>query len=920
MPELQGPHWTEEIRKLLQRAGLPPAQDASVVDELADHLQDRYDDLRADGVEAHEAAAAVLDELRDRDRLRALVSAIRVRDGAGAASAREPIPAGAPRGPRPVDDLWRDLRYAIRMLRKAPAFTLIAVAMLAFGIGANTTVLTVINTFFLSPLPVSQPSTLVVVQTVPDGRTDQPLPLSYLNLRDVRDRAVGFSNLAAFSGPLSLTLLNGTQPERLFAEIVSGNFFETLGVQPAAGRFFTSEEDRTPGAHPVVVMTYGAWQRRFGGRADVIGGTIRLNNHLFTVIGLAPDGFKGLDAVFGPDVWIPSMMAEQVLPAQMQDWLRNRAALGFTAVARLKPGVTAAQADANLRDIGAALAQQYPEVNRGRGLRVLPLTRAVLATSGGQSATFLSLVLMAIPAFILLIACSNVANLLLARAAARRQEIAVRLALGAGRFRLIRQLLTESALLAMIGGLAGFGMAVLGIRLLWSFRPPEFAANLVDPNINLTVFVWTVVVSALTGVVFGLAPALQTSRPDLVEVIKQQTRSAGAPRRGVTLGTLLLVGQVALSLVSLIVAGLFLRSIQRAYTIDPGFEARQVGIIMISPGQAGYTRTRSEQFYEETRGRVSALPGVTAVSWATNLPLFAPPSRSIVPEGQDPGDSHDRTMTVFNTVDLDYFTAMRIPVVAGRAFAATDREGAVPVAIINETLAATYWPNRDPIGQRIALDGDDLRRQIVGVVKTVNYRSLGEAPQPCVYVPLRQHFADAMILYVHTDRDPAALMPAVQREVRAIDGQIELSDVRTMQTVIGQALFGATAGVGLLSVFGLVALALASLGLYGVMTYTVNVRRREIGLRMALGADRGTVVRLVLRQGMTLVLVGIVGGVLGALLVGRAVATMLYGVSPGDPVSIAIASLVLSVVALIACALPAYRASRLDPMSALREA
>ena len=819
-----------------------------------------------------------------------------------------------------MDSIRQDVRYSVRAWRKAPQFTLVVVLTMALGIAANTTVFSVINTLFLNPLPFDRPSALVVVRTVDaSARSNDALPVAHANLMDVRRRNQVFEHLAGESAPMTLTLLDGDRPRRLFGELVTGNYFETLGIRPLKGRFFVPQEDAAPGAAPVMVLAHGAWQRRFGGGPDVIGRTLQINGVAFSVIGVAPEGFKGVNAVFGPDVWIPAMMAEAVLPAQSRDWLRNRSALGFRGVARLLPGVTPAQANAHLTTIGAALEQEFPDANRGRGLAVEPLTRAALVAPGRMSAATISVMLLAIPGLILLIACSNVASLLLARAATCRREIAVRLALGSSRARLVRQLLTESLLIACVSGMAGFAIAYAGSRVLWSFRPPEVATNLIDLSINGAVFLFAAAISLLSGIIFGLVPAWQSTRTDVVRALNDGAPSAGLHPRGLTIRRVLLIGQVALSLVSLVTAALLLRSLQQAYVVDPGFETRRLGIAMISPGQAGYTRVRSEQFYRDVRARVAATPGVAHVSWATQLPLFGRPSRSLSIEGADPRDRSTAMLTVVNAVDLEYFAATGIAVTRGRDFSDGDRGGALPVAIVNDTLAARSWPDEDPIGKRFRLSGDSVVRQVVGVARTANYGSLGEAPQPCVYLPLRQEFSDAAVLYVRTDGDPLGILATIQRQVRAIDRHVEIEDVRTIQKLIGQALFGATLGVGLLAVFGLVALGLASLGLYGAMAHAVTERQREIGVRMALGARQPAVLRLVLRQGLTVVGIGMACGAGLSALAGEALSRVVFGVTAFDPLSMAAASLVLLLTAGAACYVPARRASLLDPLTALRD-
>ena len=820
---------------------------------------------------------------------------------------------------------WLDLRYALRVLRKSPAFTLTAILSLALGIGANTTIFTVVNGVFLNPLPIEKASELVsahTLDTAPGTRSSNLLPMSYPNLKDFRDKNQVFTDLAGFSSPMAFGLSKGSAavPERAFGELVTGNYFDVLGIRPSLGRFFVPEEDGTPGTHAVVVLGNGIWQLRFGGDPKLVGQTLRINNIVFTVIGIAPPGFKGVNAVFGPDLWIPTMMADQVFPSEPRSMLRERSNLVFRVAGRLKPGISRSKAEANMKTIASALEREYPESNQGRSVALRPIAEAAFMPGTREPAMFGGAVLMAIVGLVLLIACSNVANLLLARAAGRQQEVAVRLALGASRARLIRQLLTESVVLALASGVAGIAIAREGIVLLNSFRPPEVARNLAEAQFDPAVFVFALLISIATGLIFGIVPALESTRPDISETLKQETRGAVRGQSRISFGNTLLVGQVAFSLVALITAGLCLRSIQHAYTIDPGFETRKLALIITNPGQAGYNQARSEQYYREARERASRVPGIVSMSWASNLPFWARPSRSITIEGEEHREKANPVMTVVNTVDLNYFATLGIGMGKGRDFTAFDRDGTVPVAIINETMAARFWPNQNAVGKRFQFTGDTFFHQIVGVVKTANYQSLGEAPQISVYVPLRQNFAAWMVLYARTQADPATVLLALQRELRGIDPQVPIEDVRTARKVIDQALWGAKLGVGLLSIFGFLALGLASIGLYGMMAYSVSRRRREIGLRMALGAAQSGVMSLVLRQGMQLVAIGVVIGIAASVLVGRALSTLLFGVSPIDPVSLGAASLVLTLVAFAACYLPARSASRVDPLVALRDA
>jgi predicted permease len=820
-----------------------------------------------------------------------------------------------------MTDFWSDLRHGVRLLRRDLGFSATVVLTLAFGIAANTVAFTVINTLLLTPVPVSEANRLALISTrdtADPGNANARLPLSYPNLQDLRARSRAFSLLAGYAGPFGVTLTGRAQPQRIFLELVTANYFDTLGVQPSFGRFFRPEEDTMPGAHPVLVLGHGAWRARFNARPDIVGQTIEINRVTFTIVGVAPPGFKGLDPVFGPDVWVPSMMAAQIVPAQQRELLTDRAAAIFEGVGRLSPGVSLAQAESHLSTVAALLAREYPTVNRGRSVLLRPLSRSSLMGFGPQLAILGSVAILAIPGLVLLIACSNVANLLLARATTRGREFAVRLALGAGRSRIVRQLLTENAVLGTVSGVVGLAGAWVGAQFLWSFRPPEYAQNLVDVSLDQNVVLFALALSVLTTLLFGLAPALNASRANLVTTLNEDTRTAGQTRRTIRWRHALLVGQVALSLMALTTAGLFLQSLQRAYAIDPGFERQRLGIVLLNPGQAGYDRTRAEQLYRTIRDRVAALPGVASVSWASNLPLFTRLSRKLAVAGGTTLGDKGGALTVVNTVDLDYFATTGIAITGGRAFTNGDRSSTAAVAIINETLAERYWRGRNPIGDQLSFAGDAVPRRIVGIARTVAYTELGEPSQPCVYLPLAQNFTDAVVLYVRTTVDPGSVLTAVQRDLQRIDDRLDAGDARTMQKVLDQALFGATMGSALLGVFGLLALSLASLGMYGVMAYTVHLRQREMGVRLALGADPAAVVRLVLRDGFRLVGIGVAIGIAGAAAIATLLTSFLHGVSAIEPASVLTATAVLVGVAFVACYLPARRASRLEPLSVLR--
>ena len=911
------PDWKQEISRRLENLRIHPAREANIVEELSQHLEDRYEELLSDGCRESEACRTVLEELQDSELFAAILpSSVR------RSRQSSPPPAAMPSGDL-FSDLLRDLRHGLRSMGRAPAFTFFAVLTLSLGIGASTTVFTVVNTLLLHPLSVRDPSHLICLYATDleaHTQSGSLLPISYPNLQDYQTRNSVFTDLGGFSPSMVMTLTENTGSERFFGQLVTQGYFGALGISPTKGRFFLPQEISAPGSAAVAVLSYNAWKIRFDGAPEVIGKILDINGTSFTVVGVAPKGFLGVSAVFGPDVWLPATMAQQVLPAPMRDVLRERGKPLFQTVARLKPGIRRDQAEASLQPLAAALRQQYPDANAGHTIAVRPITTALYSTTGGERGlAIVSTVLLVIVGLVLLIACSNVANLLMARAVSRRQEIAVRLAIGASRGRLLRQLLTESVLLGVFGGIAGLGVGYEGCRFLWSLRPPEVARNLVDPKLDGAVFLFALLLSLATGLIFGVVPSLRASKTGLVASLKEETHVAGLAGRSARFQKTLLTGQVALSLVSLIAASLFLRAVQRAYAIDPGFDDQHLAVFMMNPEQVGYDAVRLKDFRRDVADRVARLPGVAAVSWASNMPFWSSPSRGILIQGQEQDRKSETISTVADTVDLDYFKTMRIPLLQGRAFTDADQDGSLPVVIVNENLARRFWPNGNAIGQHLRLTGNTITRQIVGVVKTSNYSNLGEAPQPCLYLPMRQNPGSDAILYVRTARDPALVLESVQSQIRDTDPKVEVTDIRTGAKIMDQVLWNARMVLGMLGVFGLLALALASVGLYGILAYTVSGRRREIGVRMALGASRASVLRLVLRQGMMLVFIGAGIGLVLALFIGRAFSRMLFGLSPADPLSLAGAAAALILVAMVACYLPAQAASRMDPMRALRE-
>jgi predicted permease len=905
--------WRRVVRARLTDLRLTASAESELTEEVAQHLEDLQRDLQSGGASDDEAYTETLSELDDTYALRAGL------DRSQCMTKYEAVPVGDATSRSVIDDLRRDLRYAARTMRTNPVFVLIVLVTLGLGIGANTTVFTVNNTLILNPMPVRAPSELVAVVSVASVSTAEAntlMPLSYPNFTDYETQNSVFSGLAGYARMRALTWQadGGSQP--LLSEFVTGNYFPTLGVGVATGRTFGTEAETPGDPQAVVLMNYGTWQTRFGGAADVVGRQLRLNNVMVTVVGVAPQGFIGVNGLVGPDLWLPFAMAEQLLPTEMRTAVRDRSKPLLQGVARLKRGVTLAQAQASVATRAAALAREYPGANEGRTVTVRPIGD-VLFGGGSAMVRFASAVLAMVAGVVLLIACFNVANLLLARSAARQHEMAVRVALGASRARVVRQLLTESVCLGLLSGGFGLLIAYLGMQLLAKSLPAT--GTFTTSRLDGTVLLFALLISVATGFIFGMIPALTVSR-DAVSGVLKEARTAGRSARKVTVANGLLVGQVALSFLLLVTAALFLRSIQQAYGIDPGFKTDRLAVFITNPGQAGYGEPQSNAFYKEVRERVTRLPGVESLAWASNMPLFARPVDGLQVEGRPQRSPAESSTTIVNTVGRGYFETAGVVIEKGRGFTDVDRPASLPVAIVNEKLAQDYWPGEDALSKRVHLPGEQQMRAIVGIARTGNYSSWGEPPQRCVYVPMEQNPLPAMTLYVRSQGDPAQMVNSVGREISAAGPQVLVSGIRTGQQVVDGSLFQARIGVALLSVFGLLALGLASIGLYGILAYAVHQRQREIGLRMALGASQSTVLRMMVKQGMSLVVIGVAIGFAAALLVGRVLSRMLYGVEGADPVSLAGAAFVLGAVALVACYLPARRATRVDPLAALRQA
>ena len=813
--------------------------------------------------------------------------------------------------------MFHDIKYAARLLVKSPGFTAVAVLSLALGIGANTAIFSLVNAVLLRPIPVQEADRLASV-FMTDTRNPGNLPLSHLNYKDLRSQNQVFTDMAAFTFA-QVNWSNGNASEQILLQVAAGSYFSVLGTQPAIGRGFAAEEDVKP--TPVIVLSHGFWERSLGRDPSMVGRTLTLNRTPFSVIGIMPEGFTGTFLGGNPAGWVPMSMHDVVQPNF--DWYEQRRGLFLFPFGRLKPGVSVEQAGANLRTIFAQLEQAYPVDNKGRSAGAVSLLEARLnpGGQGGGQIVQLSVLLMTVVGIVLLIACANIANLLLARATRRRKEIAVRLALGAERLRLIRQLLTESLLLAFIGAVLGIGLAY-GLLDVLVGADLQLPVPLEEMAIDTRVLGYTALLTVLTGILFGLAPALQASRPDVVPVLKNETVPAGASQKGVrsffSLRQLLVVSQVALSLISLVAAGLFLRSLKHAQGIDTGFETRGVLVMNVNLGREGYTPERGQLFYQQAVERLSGLPGVQRASVAQNAPLAGGFLRSVFPEGADT-TTRDRVLVQVNSVSPGYLDTLGIPLLRGRDFLDSDTAGAPLVVIINETMAQRFWPGEEAIGKRFKFFGDTDYTTVIGIAKNAKYNGVAEDPTPFIYQPVRQNYTPNATLHIRAAGNAGGLGGAVRAAVLEIDPTLSVFNIRTLEEQVSNSLAGLRLNVIMLTTFGVLALLLASIGLYGVASYAVTQRTREIGVRMALGASASSVLRLVLVRGLTLVGIGIALGLGLALLGSRFISPdVLPNVSVRDPLTLTATAILLTAVALLANYLPARRATRIDPLLALR--
>src|SRR5262245_48173394 len=902
--------WEEEIRKRLSSLQLAPPREAEITEEISQHLDDYYVELRSRGTPPDEAYRATLAELDVNEKLNQELRRVERQ------AASEPIVLGTNRRTNMIADLWQDLRFGVRVLLKQPGITLSIALILALGIGANTTMFGLLDGVFLRPLPgISEAERIVqIVRT--RAKTGQGFEsVNDADYRDYRDQNSTFTAIATERMGL-LNLSTDGIAETVIGSMVWGNYFEVFGVKPAQGRLLQSSEAEAEGADAVAVISESFWRNQLGAES-VIGKTISLNSYPFTIIGVAAE-FNGTSRLGRTDVWIPKTMWRQVagkpLAAQGDESkLNDRAGYGGGQhYGRLKSGVTIELAQADISTIAARLRESYPETNADRGARVIagfgitPWDRREVILSIG--------VLFGILVLVQLIACANVAGLLLARASARRKEMGIRLALGAGRFRIARQLLTESSMLALLGGALAIVAAVWLTYWIRAELPAEFRALGVSIGFapNWRVLSFTLGVSIATGLLFGLVPALQSSKPDVLPALKDSGASF-SQRSGGRLTGLLVVSQIALSLILLVIAGLCARTLQKAYAINVGFDAENVWSAKIDLRRLQYSEAQGREFYQRLLERVSSLPGARAAGLTNNVPWsgMGMSSPAIVNNQPIP-------YLAYQIVTPGYLDTMGIPLLAGRQFTKEDDARSSRDAIINETFARQGWPDQNPVGKIFKTGLGDEPVTVIGVMRDTRAGHWFEVTTCAAYFPLAQNHEGEMTLLLRAVTNPELLIAAVRQEIRTLDPELAVYSVKTLEQYRRDLLFRERLRAALIGGFSLLSLVLASLGLYGALSYSVAQRTQEIGVRMALGARTGDMMWLVVGDGIRLTAIGVTLGLVGALAAARVLKSMFYGISPTDPQIFIVIPLLLTFVALLACWIPARRATKVDPLTALR--
>lgn len=810
---------------------------------------------------------------------------------------------------------WQDIRFGTRMLRKHPVFTAIAVLSMALGIGANTTMYSIVDAVLFSPLPVENPERLVSVYTKTPKDGNQQF--FYPDFEYIRENNEAFTDVTTFAYT-AVGMQGSDRAEFLIGEMVEGNYFSMLGVNAALGRTILPEETRVFGSCPIVVLSHHRWERSFDSDPGIVGKTLKLSGHAFEVIGVMGKEFNGLVRGFSSDFWVPLAMHSAV-GVEDEDALNKRKFRQLCVFGRLKDDVSMKKAAALLSVQAEQLAQAFPKTNEGIGFSLFPASEFLLAPHFRRHLVTFMTILMILSALVLLIACANVANLLLARYSSRRREITIRVALGAGRWRLVRQLLTESILLSFLGAALGLYLTAWAGDLLLGLVPSFVVPVTLELGVNTRVLGYTVIVAVLTGIVFGLTPAMRAANTDIVSVLKEDSARGGYRRS--RLRNTLVIAQVAMSLALLVAAGLFGRSLISAQTAETGLEMDNRLTAQIATGLMKYSDEQEKQFFRDLDERLAGTPGVQSYARVDRIPLgMSHGGRNIDIDGHEaPAEKPHNVESV--TVTPDYFRAMGIQLVRGRVLTSQDGPETHRVVVVNERMVELYWPGQNPVGRTFRVlpyDGSEPETvEIVGVVKTTKHRSLGESPLAMMYLADAQESGTAHIIVVHTQGNPHTFTPVLRSVVRQAGPDMPLLDVKTMHERVKFILLPQRVGAIILGVMGAAALLLAGIGLYGVMSYSVGQRTHEIGIRMALGARARDVVRLVVGQGMRLAGIGLLVGLVASLLLSRFLAYLLYGVSSMDPVTFVAVALFLSSVAFTACFLPARRASRVHPMTAL---
>ena len=811
--------------------------------------------------------------------------------------------------------ILHEIRYALRLIRRSKSFSLAVLLSTALGVGATASIFSLIDAFLLRPLPV--PATSRVVRLTSLTRSNPVGRFSYPEAEDIQRQAQSFEGLAtAKNAAFGFARSRDEQPRITIGLLVNGDFFTTLGVAPALGRAFSAADDQVAGRSPVVVISYGTWQREFGGRSDVVGRTLRLNGVEFTIVGVTPQWFTGVHPFLQPALYVPRIMMREAT-GEATDALTDRAARSLEVFARLRAGISIEQARDELRRVAAVMEQEHPVSNKARSAMVFSQVGYRIAEAPDNYT--LSWLFFAVAALVLSIACINVANLLLSSAPARLRETAVRLAMGASRARLLRQFLIESAVLSTTGALFGLGIAAACASFIRSITIASELPLTLDARVDLRVALFALAVGLLSGVVAGVLPAIRRTRTDVNAVLKTTELRFAASRGWLRQG--LVVAQVAVALVMMVLSGLFLESIGAARDQNPGFRVDHVLTLGFDPRIAQYDLDATRTFYRRLIDRVVALPGVRAAAIGQHIPLgVSSSSTDLTIPGYDAGPNQAPLSIGSSIVSDRYFDVLGIPILRGRAFTLRDTQTAPAVAIVNEAMAQKYWPTRDALGATITIQSTPpVTAEIVGVTRTSKTRDVGETPQPFLYLPVDQNRLTGMTLFVQTLGDPAALAGAVRGEVRALDANQPIYDLRTLASHFEQqALWGVRLVAEVITAVGLVGLALSVLGLYAVIAYSVSQRTREIGIRMAVGASEHRVLGMVLRQGLTLAGIGVGAGLVITLALSTVLGDLLTGVNPRDPRVYALGTLVLLLVTLLATFVPARRAAQVDPQVALR--